>query len=62
MTKRDEAFEAMRKALGVLIEEAATISKDEACDHAVGICWCSYFEALDASRAALRLAEEGERG
>lgn len=52
----DEVRAALQKAgeaLRLCFDELKDISKDEACDHEVNICWCSVFKALDCAKLYL---------
>lgn len=45
------------RALKAVTAELAPIVKEEGCDHAVGICWCSAREAVEDAEDAIRKAE-----
>ena len=49
------AAPALLEALERTLEEMACMDGEE-CDHAVGICWCSFRDAQDAARSAIALA------
>lgn len=47
-----------RAAMQALVLELELLSDGEACDHAVGICWCATFRALEDAKSLLATQEE----
>lgn len=49
-------------ALAVLKADLEELLKGEACDHAVGVCWCGYYRDLQLAEEALTKAEDAYTG
>lgn len=47
---------ALLSALKAMLEWAGPIAKEEACDHAVGICWCGAHQACEEAEQAIKQA------
>ena len=48
-----DRVEQLEKALRGVTDELRALVKDEDCDHSVGICWCSTFNAIECADALL---------
>jgi len=58
LAEKDAAICGMREALRLCVEDLKVLSKGEACEHDVNICWCSTWRALEAADLALSAAPE----
>lgn len=54
-----EVTEQVKSVLSNLIEEVKQLSKDESCDHSVGVCWCETFRRLEAAEELLNELNKG---
>lgn len=45
-------------AISLLNDRDEMIAVGEPCDHAVGICWCSFYDALNGAMSAIHTLQK----
>lgn len=51
----------LRLVLAECVGELEILSAGEACDHSVGICWCSCFSAIEKAKRLLAAHDRSEK-